>query len=472
MANISAVEIKGFQSHVESVFDLGPGLNVITGPSDAGKTAIIRAVRWVAFNEPTGEAYVNQSVGGAEVKLLLDSGQVITKRRRKGKTSYLIQQDQGDEGSLFEKAEVPEEVKHMLGINKQTFGDFETALNFAFQLDAPFLISETASAGAKVLGKLAGTEAVDVAVKAVNKDTVAARNERTQANREVERINGDLLKYADIDQAKEALDLAEMVVKQIEEQHEKGESLKKLHNDFTVLTGLLEAYQERLDKLTDLPALEEDLKNIEKAQKRYDTILDLFNRYNSLVLILEMLNSKLSSYSGVSVAADSLEVISENQDKLSLLNILLTDYTKYTEIVNKNSEKLTQMGDLEYAAEQLFFIENHKVGMLEEWKDLNAKYTHAVRNAEIAQDATERFKGISEAGTILNEVGVNSERLVHLRSIWGDFNTARTRSHVQKLNLEGAEENLTAANNELSFAWEATGGICPLCEQPHEGGAC
>lgn len=41
---IQEVTIEGYQSHTNSTFRLSPGLTVITGPSDAGKTAIIRAL--------------------------------------------------------------------------------------------------------------------------------------------------------------------------------------------------------------------------------------------------------------------------------------------------------------------------------------------------------------------------------------------------------------------------------------------
>ena len=42
---IQEVTIEGYQSHTNSTFRLSPGLTVITGPSDAGKTAIIRALK-------------------------------------------------------------------------------------------------------------------------------------------------------------------------------------------------------------------------------------------------------------------------------------------------------------------------------------------------------------------------------------------------------------------------------------------
>ncbi len=155
------------------------------------------------------KAFVNATVGEAVVTLFLDSGAVITKRRRKGKTSYLLQLSPDDEGSLYEKSEVPDEVKNMLQIDKQRFGDFESSLNFAFQLDAPFLISETASAGAKILGKLAGTECVDLAIKGISKDTHAS-TDRTIECREGRRTDlASMLAFLGLDDQKNAVETAE-----------------------------------------------------------------------------------------------------------------------------------------------------------------------------------------------------------------------------------------------------------------------
>lgn len=91
---IQEVTIEGYQSHTNSTFRLSPGLTVITGPSDVGKTAIIRALRWFAFNEPTGEAFlhtirnpdgsVKEAVDQVKVSVTFDNGITITKTRRKG----------------------------------------------------------------------------------------------------------------------------------------------------------------------------------------------------------------------------------------------------------------------------------------------------------------------------------------------------------------------------------------------------
>lgn len=115
---IQEVTIEGYQSHTNSTFRLSPGLTVITGPSDAGKTAIIRALRWFAFNEPTGEAFlhtirnpdgsVKEAVDQVKVSVTFDNGITITKTRRKGKTTYT----HSAFPTAWEKAEIPPEITY------------------------------------------------------------------------------------------------------------------------------------------------------------------------------------------------------------------------------------------------------------------------------------------------------------------------------------------------------------------------
>ena len=84
LANINEIFVEGFQSH-ELSFQFRKWAKCNYWISDSGKTSIIRAVRWVAFNEPQGEAFVNESVGQATVAIHMDNGIIISKHRRKEK---------------------------------------------------------------------------------------------------------------------------------------------------------------------------------------------------------------------------------------------------------------------------------------------------------------------------------------------------------------------------------------------------
>ena len=51
MIYLKRVRLENFQSHKNSIIDFDRGLNVIVGPSDSGKSAIIRAIKWALYNE-------------------------------------------------------------------------------------------------------------------------------------------------------------------------------------------------------------------------------------------------------------------------------------------------------------------------------------------------------------------------------------------------------------------------------------
>ena len=49
---IKSIHLRNFQRHKKLDIDLSEGVNVIVGPSDIGKTAILRALYWLRFNRP------------------------------------------------------------------------------------------------------------------------------------------------------------------------------------------------------------------------------------------------------------------------------------------------------------------------------------------------------------------------------------------------------------------------------------
>ncbi|HCU01288.1 TPA: hypothetical protein DIC62_00575, partial [Candidatus Nomurabacteria bacterium] len=54
---LEQIEIKKFQCHDNSVINLAPGVNIISGSSDHGKTSVFRAIGLVKNNSPSGYRY-------------------------------------------------------------------------------------------------------------------------------------------------------------------------------------------------------------------------------------------------------------------------------------------------------------------------------------------------------------------------------------------------------------------------------
>ena len=278
---IQEVTIEGYQSHTNSTFRLSSGLTVITGPSDAGKTAIIRALRWFAFNEPTGEAFlhtirnpdgsIKEAVDQVKVSVTFDNGITITKTRRKGKTTYT----HSAFPTAWEKAEIPPEIKETLGLVKQQYGDFETCLNFAFQLDAPFMLSESASVGAKVLGKLAGTEIVDKSISEVNKKTHQTRNDISYADKQIGEIDVSLTEYFDLDRFDAELKIAEAAFTKLKEDQSRHVTLTALMNSYQLNTEQRIKYYDEVERLAGVVVASVSLGIAEREQAKKEKLEDL-----------------------------------------------------------------------------------------------------------------------------------------------------------------------------------------------------
>ena len=241
---IKSISLTNFQSHASTQLNLDPGLNVITGPSDSGKTAIIRALRWALYNEPRGDSFVRAGAKSCEAQITFADGSQVIRARHGRANEYRITLSDGSE-HRFEAfgADPPPEVAQASGMPKVQVGDRELAANFAYQLDGPFLLSESPLVAAKVLGKLAGTEEVDHAARTTASDTNRRRQDERRFAADLVRLEVELDRYSHLPELAARIErLTELaaIIRQAEAR------LGKLSGYATDLSGL----KARADKLS------------------------------------------------------------------------------------------------------------------------------------------------------------------------------------------------------------------------------
>lgn len=147
---INTVEIKGFQSHVDTKITLSPGVNVIVGESDSGKSAFLRSLYWCFFNRPSGTPYVNKSCKECLVSVTVDDNTLT--RERFPINRYEIN---GNEYKAI-GASVPEEVCDIIPLDE---------VNFQQQLkDQYFLVLDSPGQITRTLSELLGFEVIDKAI--------------------------------------------------------------------------------------------------------------------------------------------------------------------------------------------------------------------------------------------------------------------------------------------------------------------
>lgn len=122
---ISSLALLNFQPYSSITVELDKHLTVIVGPTDSGKSSLLRALQWLATNYPSGDAFIKHGEESTTVTLKFDSHRV---KRKKGKRVNTYSLD-GKRKKAFGKGKVPDVISSLLNL-----GD----VNFQGQLDPPF----------------------------------------------------------------------------------------------------------------------------------------------------------------------------------------------------------------------------------------------------------------------------------------------------------------------------------------------
>ncbi len=152
---LKSVELINFESHKHTFVEFAPGINIISGSSDSGKSSLLRAVRWVICNSPSGLSVVSwwamkkkKQVEDTRVILTLEDGTTV-ERIRGTINGYIVN------GGLPLEAvgtTVPEEIKKLLPF---------TEINIQRQLDSPFLLADSAGDVARFFNRMVNLEDAD-----------------------------------------------------------------------------------------------------------------------------------------------------------------------------------------------------------------------------------------------------------------------------------------------------------------------
>lgn len=463
---ILSINIRGFQSHINTTITFDPGLTVITGATDSGKTSIIRAIRWLVFGEPGGESFINKHVGEATVEITTDNQMCISKTRKSNKTFYKISYPNNKE-QIFEGATVPDEVKNILGITKQTFGDIETALNFAYQLEPPFLVSQSASVGAKILGKIAGTEVVDLATKSVAKDTYTARQNLAQSSKLIEKLMRDLSKYVDLDILKKECMECQSMLDGVDKYITKKDTLSKL-NQHLVLNEdrivnkaeFLKLFSSIPIVLTKVPEVELNIENLNKC----NTLSSNYSQIQNIIQLKNAVLKKLSTISEADKSVRTLEQIVNNHQNLKKLKSLYDDLITKITMNEKKLNKLSELG----SSEKLLNNVSANLNLINDLNNCTMLFSQLSKDIEKHHLFLNQSKDLGQANSLKDKVLLDSESLNSLNNLIRRYKEKRADLENKTNLLNSATDNLIKSQSELDEIWKEI-KVCPLCDQLIKG---
>lgn len=162
---LTRLTIKGFQKHQQLIVDLDPSITVLTGPSDRGKSAIIRALRWLCLNRAP-KKHINWHKEYAFVKLEVD-GHTIIRKQGEGVNCYILD---GEKLKSFKRG-VPDQIKNILNVSN---------LNFQRQHESHFWLSLPPPKVSKELNQI-----VDLGIIDRSLSNIASKVKRTKLSVEL-----------------------------------------------------------------------------------------------------------------------------------------------------------------------------------------------------------------------------------------------------------------------------------------------
>jgi exonuclease SbcC len=215
---LKKILIENFQSHKKSEFDFVPGVNVIIGASDTGKSAIFNAINWVVTNRPLGESFRSEWGGDTKVIIYTDSDEQVSRGRTQSTNEYVI----NDVPLTAFKSDVPQAVLDILQLD---------AYSIQSQMDSPFLLSLSPGEAAKLLNKAASIDEIDSSIASLRKALHQINSDIEYNSKELERYNKEIGQYNNLPELEDQVIAVEKLFKEKGDLMRRASTLNSLHRE-------------------------------------------------------------------------------------------------------------------------------------------------------------------------------------------------------------------------------------------------
>jgi DNA repair protein SbcC/Rad50 len=317
---ITSISIENFQSHSDSVLYLDPGVNLICGSSDSGKSSIIRALKWAAVNRPSGDSYRSYSGGDTKVTINFKDGSFVSRHRDKKVNGY---QTGGGSWEALGNV-VPETVSQLLNISE---------LSWQFQMDPPFLLSSSPGDVARTLNEVADLDKIDSTLVNINRMARDNRQQLTETAAKKQQLGIELSQYRGLDKQLGAITL-------LKEQDRKAHALEELVTEGEALCIDTTHAQTKLLSYTSVERWFSLVHQLNELENQKDVLELQIEKGEALLETAEQLHYRLTKVKDTTDAEEELDLLMDmvgkvkdcdfQADKMEgLLSIIVRTQTRF-----------------------------------------------------------------------------------------------------------------------------------------------
>lgn len=416
MIYIKSMEIKNFQSHKDSKIEFDRGLNVIIGKSDSGKTAILRAIKWVFYNDPPPSSLIRVGEKEMSVKLVFNTGVIVTRLWSSKENKYILVKSSGEE-IILEKFNrtVPFEIIQELQIQKIELGaSVKNEINIAEQLDGPFLLNESSSTRASSIGRLIGVNYIDDALRDVIKDNKNIAKTFKELDVEKEKIENELNEFKSLD---------------------------------------LEI--ERLNKIKNLR------QSVRSKEERLDYLKDLFDKYNNIQYEINFYETQVQKYSGLYLLENKLEKLTSKLVLEKYYNNLFSSLKDQNNEIHLINNKLDKLNYIEVLEEKSFNLDT-LINKLNKFANLKNNFDATSQRIILGEKFLEKFENFYKITNHYQEICNKADLLFKLENLYINKNSLDETIFVTKSEIENAKIDIDKRFTEYQNILIDL-GYCPVC---------
>ena len=464
MKYLEKIILKNFQSHNYTELDLSRGVNVIVGPSDSGKTAIMRAIRWNLFNEPSGVDFVREGESEVSVTVRFQDGIEITRLRGKSKNQYILRQPEEDE-VIFEGfgTHVPQEIRETTGIYKVMLDDKKSLpLNFSDQLEGPFLLQETDAYKAQAIGRMVGVDVLDETMRNTLRDKKQLSTQKDLVVSEIEETEKSLEAFQSLDEKLERRDKLTSHLEKLKDLEKRSDEAKRYLDELRHINTERSKVMGVLDDYAHLDEIKDRLLSLENKAGRY---------YRDSMLLESYLRNRreCESTKGIIASLGDGEKLDEifysiglNNERLMQINPLYQIYLSLQKELNSKRETVSRLASIDkFQGKQLI----SRYDTYKRYNELFLHYRELHERLSRGREFMEQFNTSDEAGDLLQTAEKNGERAQELKELYASYKELLEEKEKRKKTLVEAQlqtqEAMDAYISALSQA-----GTCPICRQP------
>jgi len=285
---IEAVEIDFFQSHKHTLMEFVPGVNAIVGPSDEGKSAIIRSIGWAVNNDPSGFAFRSHFADKRDmtrIALSMSDGRWVTRERDEAINRYSLWNIK-DPMEAFGQGSVKEVLETL------NFSSFA----IQGQHEQYFLLQSSPGEVSRVLNELTGLGISDDILKKVGSILYKARDGMANAVELIGRLEEEIKEYSYLDKLEVDLGRLEKALTERELAREERRGLLDIIKQLDMVDEEIEDFDLWLEIEPEAQGLINEVQSVSLVTKEKERLQEIIGRLNAVDDEIKELDGEMVDY--------------------------------------------------------------------------------------------------------------------------------------------------------------------------------